>query len=293
MISAEIRDDALQRLNAAFNDYLAQTGKEPKAALVSRGQWLSWNLYRAFTDIAPPPGSILRAAVARGWRMGRKDGNASFQGISMTTWKRVNAMMQGNKSILAYTIPGTARISPLQIGARGRFVLGNKQLKTKRVASGPSAVAAYQKTKGVRLYSMRYVARAMGAKILGRHAVAVALEAQLREQGRRFLGVSWLHRRWRSLAQSDPRRADGSFRVLQNNNPRSKFNPLGVVELSGGDTSAQLKLTSNVPGMDSERANQIIARVLNEETMGIQTYLLNRSAKRLTNALANLSQQNQ
>src|ERR1041385_409531 len=43
-----------------------------------------------------------------------------------------------------------------------------------------------------------------GEKRLNYRAVATMMEINVREAGRRYLGASWLIRRWRKLAQSDP-----------------------------------------------------------------------------------------
>jgi hypothetical protein len=130
---------SLSRLNAAFADYLKLTKKDPADALVSRGQWLTWNLYNAFLEIVPADGAILSAARSRGWRMGRKFGGAG--GISMTTWKRVDKLMQGQKSIIAYTVAATGTIQPVRVGKAG---IVSDRANRKRVMGMGNAVAGWR-----------------------------------------------------------------------------------------------------------------------------------------------------
>lgn len=273
-------DDSLQRLNATIAEYLAQTGKEPSKVLADKGQWVSINLYRAFSSRVPRHGAIRAAAEARGWRMGRKDGSPG--GISKTAWKRADKLLGGYKSLLFPK--GGDPLMPIRASKRSGKRISDRSGKRSFAVSG----------KGSRTGQNQYFHS--GLSVIGRYALAVAQEVKLREQGRRFLGVSWLHRRWRSFAREGfvPRgtpglkpgfgpskQFGGVVRKLVNNNPRSTFNPLGTAEFMQGEGFSAIRLVSNVPGVDSAMGQGIIARVLNEEMLGMQTYLLSRAIKQV------------
>lgn len=277
LIHVEVQD-ATRRLNAALADYIEQTGKNPAQVLAEKGQWISANLYQAFSAMAPRRGSILAAAKSRGWRMGRKDGSPG--GISATAWKRANKLLGGNKSLLF--AKGGDPLTPI----RASLTTGNRVTDRSRKRS--FAVGG----KGARTGANPYAHA--GLAVIGRYALAVAEEARLREQGRGFLGVSWLYRRWRNFAREGlvpkgtpglkpglgpSRQFGGTVRTMVNNNPRSRFNPLGRAELMSGDDFAGMRLVSNVPGVETARSQGIIARVLNEEMLGMQVYLLQRALK--------------
>lgn len=240
--------DGLADLGTALRQYESVSGKTASAVLLQKGAQLLFGnqdarygatfegLVQLFQDQKPAPGAILAAAKARGFRLGRKEFGGA---LSPTAIDRALAWMGGFKSILANVTEDKERISfrGVRLGRRGKRILGGRK------GTGGFAIAGVVDADQ----------RQPGEKVLNLRAVATAMEINLRESGRRFLGSAWLFRRWQKLAASDPRLDYGrgtEWRTLVNQNPRSRLGTLGEVALDGGgaDGNAQIRITSFVPG---------------------------------------------
>lgn len=305
LLSAEVYEN-LAGLNTAISLYVAKTGKSAAEVLAQKAKWLSINLYQGFKATKPPEKKIWRDAKARGWRMGRR--KDAVRGISNTAWRKADELMGGNRSILART--SEFGFAPVWMGARGGITLGQNRKRSRALGSS-SAVDAYanqrvlafdpkkgkwvRRKRAIRMYSAKYVAQAMGVKILSRRAVATALEAGLRERGRGSLGVSWLHRRWREFANigyvpkgtpglkpgwGPSKQFGGVRRELQAVNSANKL--IGTATLVAGGVAAELRFASFADGMEKPRSQSIIAGVLARETASTMDYLISREIKRLS-----------
>lgn len=236
--------DAFARLDAALAAYAQASGRTSERILQQKGAQVVYGnsdprfgavfdgLASLFLRQAPPEGSIRRAARQRGFRVGRRvlGGRLSDRAL-----RRAAEMMGGEKSVL---------VSPNADGEGFRFV-----------RRGVRTVRGRPRRVHFRFGRLSYavgpnnVLRREGDRVLNFRAVATYFELHLREHGRRFLGAAWLFRKWRRLAQSDPRREAGVYKVLVNQNPRSSVNILGRAELTGdGQGNARLEIESRVPG---------------------------------------------
>lgn len=263
--------DAFARLDATLALYGTVAGKTAQAVLAQKGGQLMMGnsdsrygatfpgLVQLFQAESPRDGAIEAAAKARRFRVGRREFGG---GLSPTALSRAAEMMQGNKSIL---------ISPSRDGERFSFVRRGVRL-TKR--GGPRRVH-FRFGRTSYAVGADNVLRRSTDKVANFRAIAVYFELRLREQGRRFLGASWLYRRWRTLAQSDPRRTKETFRLLQNVNPRSRVQELGSAEMQADAAgNATLRLTSNVPGVQPiGNTRGIFSRAIYRLTLDTEVYL--------------------
>lgn len=276
---------ALGRLSRVLGDYQRIRGQSSVRVLHRAGLNLSLQLHRLFRGRVPREGTITRAAASRGFRMGRDDAPAggAATGISPTAAKRASAKLQGYSSVLALITGGDhgrVRARVLGIGKRGRLSRG----RTGRGRYHYALSGASREDQA----KVAAQARALGAKRLNFRALATIEEINLRETGRRFMAVSWLYKRWRKLSSGDARRADGSFRVLQNLNPRSRLNVLGEARLdsSPANNEATLALSSRVPGVETVgRRYGLFTRALHAVADDMASYAAEQESKLLASEL--------
>lgn len=232
-------------------------------------------LIQLFLMEKPRDGQITAEAEARGFRLGRKEFGG---GLSPTAEARARQRMGGFKSILATVTKadGRIRLRGVRAGKRGQRIIGGRRGTGGRAVAGDSDL------------------RREGDTRLNFPAVAAIEEINLREAGRRFLGVAWLFKQWRRLAASDPRRQDGTaFRVLEVKNPRARIELLGRMAVEGDDNAAGLgdvavRLSSFVPGTNkigSERG--LFLRAIEGVVADINTYL----GRKLNDELVDLFKQ--
>lgn len=278
--------DALEKLDATLALYGNVAGKTAQNVLALKGgQLLMGNqdprfgatfpgLHQLFVDETPREGAITAAAKARRFRVGRREFGG---GLSPTALSRAAAMMDGNKSIL---------ISPSADGERFSFVRrGVRLTKRKR----PRRVH-YRPGRLSYAVAPDNVLRRSTDKVVNFRALAVWFELRLRESGRRFMGASWLYRRWRAYAKvgyipegtaglaagvGKSRQFGGTDWRLINNNPRSTLQTLGSAEMQADPAgNATLRITSNVPGVQSiGNARGIFSRAIYRLTLDTEVYL--------------------
>lgn len=271
--------DAFARLSAGLEEYRRVSGRTSSAILVQKGaQLLHGNsnpkygatfpgLVDLFLDEVPEQGSIWEAARARGFRVGRKILGGQLSERAET---KARAMMGGFKYIIASLNPHTGRLRFVRSGKRKSRVYyrpGRESFPAGGDFSGPLA-------NGDRRMNIR--------------AVATFFELAIRSGGRRFLAASFLHRRWRKLAQSDPRRAPGTWRLLVNQNPRSTIQPLGEAQLAGSEESGnlELRITSYVPGVREVGTKRgLFVRAIEGVRRDIDAYLARKQREELEASL--------
>lgn len=280
--------DALAKLSEGLVAYQRLSGKLSAAILVQKGGQLVYGnsdsaygptfpgLSQLFLAQAPKNGAITAAAKARGFKLGA---------ISLEARKRAAFWMGGYRTILAR--PGTrdegrrltlgaVRAGPRR-GRNGFRVLGGRKGRGGTAVSG-SGLFAYG--AGIQ--------RQPGEKILNRRAVETLMEINLRESGRRFLGSSFLFRRWRRLAASSPLRTDTTWRILENRNPRSALALLGTAALEGREETGDLalRITSYVPGVQEiGESRGLFARAIGAVRADLDTYLARKHDELLRSVL--------
>lgn len=277
---------ALADLSRGLVEYQRVSGKLSAAILVQKGAQLVYGnqdpkfgavfpgLFQLFAQQQPARGVILATAKARHFRTGR---------ISAEAYARARFWMGGFKSILARPTDDGERITLGAVRAGARRGKNNFRILGGRKGRGGSAVSG----SGV-FAAGAGLARQPGEKILNLRAVATAMELNLRTSGRGFMGASWLHRRWRRLAASDPRRDASTFRVLVNANPRSKISPLGTAGLEGDEAHGDLtlRITSYVPGVQGLGTTRgLFLRAIAGVRADLDTYLARKHAEALASAL--------
>jgi hypothetical protein len=274
-----IPPQGLERLNSGLQAYRRVSGKSAVQILVQKGAQLIYGnvnpqfgatfpgLVQLFQQQSPKPGAITAAAVSRGFRVGR---------ISDEAIKRANFWMGGYKSILAApgSFDGRLFLGALRVGKRGRRVTGGRRGRGGFAVSGDFIGPVPS-----------------GAKRMNFRAVVTMMEINVREAGRRFLSASWLFRQWRKLAQTDPQRIEpGTFRTLQNVNPRSRISPLGDAALSGDieGGNAELRISSLVPGVAEVGTSRgLFTLAIDAVTADIESYLARKEAEKNAELVVN------
>lgn len=270
--------DALNRLQDALGQYQRVRGQAPAKVLLRAGRNLSIQLYRAFDAEAAEEGEITFRAWMRNWRVGRNDpaeGDPENTGFSQAALDRARRRMGGHASILAQVVVEENRI-------RLRGVRVAKRNLNRRISGGR------RNDSGYAVAGTNKALRQAGDKRLNFRAVATIEELNVREGGRRFLAVSWLHRRWNYLAQTDPRRMAGVHRTLVNRNPRSKLGWLGKAELRAAPTNTEhtFAITSMVPGVaEVGRGRGIFARAIRAVADDMSSFALAEESRQLVNIL--------
>ena len=260
--------DALPNLRAKLIAYQAVSGKTASAVLLQKGAQLIYGnsnrdygatfpgLVKLFQRETPPRESIAAQALARGFRLGRRNFASSESGISQTAYDRATRVMGGGKSVLA-TGEGVD-LSFVRRGVRGRRV----HLRNGRTSYAVDASSSLRRE---------------GDKVLNFRAVATYFELQIREAGRGYLGAAWLFSRFRRFAQSDPRRqATGTFRFIASVNPRARLQLQAEAELSGDADAGNvtLRLSTFVPGEAAVgNARGLFGRAMASVSADIGAYL--------------------
>ncbi len=285
---------ALERLSAGLREYHAVSGKSAVQVLVLKGGQLLYGnqnpkygatfdgLVQLFFRQKPKDGAIYAAAAARGFRLGRKNYVTSGvgAGIGAKALARARDMMGPFKSILISRNPDTGAVSFVRQGprkARVHFRYGRTSF----------AVGGGDRT------------RRAGEHPANLRAVATLLELRSREQGRGFLGSSFLFKRWRNFAKDGfvpvgtpglaagfgpSKQFGGSGWRLDNINPRSFVTPLGDAELAGDVVAgnATLRISSYVPGVEAIGASRgLFARAIEAVAADVETYLARKQTEQL------------
>lgn len=266
--------EALGRLQAALEYYALVRRQNATKVLARAGQNLSIQLYKGFAAETEREGEITFSAWLRRWRVGGRRGEAgsTAPGISATAAKRASARMGGYSSILAMVSVDSNRIRlrGVRVGKRGRRITGGRR--------GLGGVA----TAGTDTELRR-----AGDVRLNFRAVATIEELNLRESGRRFLAVSFLHRRWRKLSQG-AQAEQGVHRVLEATNPRSRLGVLGRVKLETGGPrgDGSLALSSHVPGVAAVgRRLGLFTRAIEAVTDDMAGFAMKQESDQLVGAL--------
>lgn len=286
---------ALARLAEGLQAYQQVSGRLSAAILVQKGGQLIYGnqnprfgptfpgLAQLFFQTVPESGGIWQEARDRGFRLGRKSlgrGQLSPRAVS-----RARELMGSSQTIIASTDQDGGSLKFIRRGvrkARVHYRWGRKSYLISGDFSGPLP---------------------QGEKRLNFRAVATYFELMKRESGRRFLGASWLHKRWRKRAKEGfvlegtpglapgwgrSRQFGGVERLLVNNNPRSQVNPLGTAALEGSEASGNLavRLTSFVPGVRQVGEGRgIFVRAINGVRADLDRYLERKHAEYLERAV--------
>ena len=304
LLSIDLKD-ALGELGTAMALYSAATGKSAASVLSQKGDFLSYALYNDFSKEKPSRDEILAKAKGIKWQFGRQDG---VKGVSAAAWKKADALLGGNRSLLGRWDGN--KLIPMWAGASGGFTKGQNRARS-RTVTGQGAVDAYANTRvrffdpttgkwkyrkrAIRMYSSRYVAKAMGGAIYSRTFVARAMELGLRQRGQGVSAISWLHRIKKVSAKIGyvpegtaglkpgwgPSKQFGGVKVEYVRNGKGK-EIIGRATLEAGAGAAAFRLESFASGMNKPRQQAIVARVLRREAAGTLDYLVAREAKRLS-----------
>lgn len=286
---------ALQRLADGLQAYQQISGKLSAAILVQKGGQLIYGnqnprfgptfpgLAQLFFQTVPDSGSIWQAARDRGFRLGRR--SLGRGALSPRAVARARELMGSSQTIIASTDQDGRGLKFVRRGARKARVhyrWGRKSYLISGDFVGPLP---------------------QGEKRLNFRAVATYFELMKREQGRRFLGASWLHKRWRKRAKEGfvpegtpglapgwgrSRQFGGTERLLVNNNPRSQVNPLGTAGLEGSEASGNLavRISSFVPGVRQVGEGRgIFVRAVDGVRADLDRYMERKHAELLEQAM--------
>lgn len=292
---AESSVTALAALSEGLRDYQRVSGKLSAQILVQKGAQLVYGnvnpkygatfpgLAQLFFAEVPEQGEIYQEAFFRGFRLGRK---VHGGGLSPRALERARELMGGFKSIVASINPYTRALKFVRSGprkARVHYRWGRLSFPI----SGDSDIKLRADEKRLNF-----------------RAVATVFELRKREQGRRFLGAGWLHKRFRTKAKEGfvpqytpglapgfgpSRQFGGSETVLVNNNPRSEIKILGRVGFEGSDTTGNLglRITSFVPGVRNLGENRsLFARAINGVRADMDAYFARKHAELLGQTVA-------
>lgn len=280
--------DALERLSGVLATYAARRRITADRALYRQGLNLSIKLAQEFMHATPPPANISLSARARGWALGREapgDGSPGNTGLSAQAIKRARAVMGSYPSILAriYHNDGRVKVTPVALGKMNRRTGLRKRVNYR---PGKTAVVSGRQDQA-------FTRKGPDDRTLNFRALATIYEMNVRESGRRFLAVSWMHRRWRTLASKDRVGAPGQreTRKLENINPRSALGVFGEVVLETGSPSERardsLRLTSFVPGVaEIGKSRGIFARAMDAVSEDMTDYLRREESARLAREIA-------
>ncbi len=285
---------SLARLSEGLQAYQELSGKLSAAILVQKGGQLIYGnqnpkfgpvfpgLAQLYFQQSPKEGTIWAAARERGFRLGRRALGGGR--LSPRALERAREMMGGNRTIIASVNPegGLKFVRRGVRKARVHYRWGRKSYVIGGDFVGPLP---------------------QSEKRLNFRAVATYFELMKREQGRRFLGASWLHKRWRARAKEGlipegtpglapgwgrSRQYGGSERQLVNNNPRSEVQPLGTAALEGSETTGNLtlRLSSFVPGVQQiGESRGLIAQAADSVRADLDRYFERKHAELLERAL--------
>lgn len=293
-LAPESTASALAALSDGLRDYQRVSGRLSAAILVQKGAQLVYGntnpkfgatfpgLAQLFFKESPDQGEITASARARGFRLGRKIHGGA---LSPRAEARAREMMGGFKTIIASVNPSTGTLNFVRRGvrkARVHYRWGRQSFVIGGDFVGP--LPANERRMNLR-------------------AVATFFELRKREQGRRFLGVGWLHKRWRRLAKmgfvpvgtpglapgwGPSRQFGGSVSTLVNQNPRSEIKILGQAGLEGSEDQGNiaLRITSFVPGVNSVGESRgLFARAINGVRADMDAYIARKHAELLAQSL--------
>jgi hypothetical protein len=284
---------ALAALSRGLEDYRRVHGGLSSAILAQKGAQLIYGndnpkfgatfrgLAQLFFAESPEPGEISQAARARGFRLGRKIYGGA---LSPRAMDRARELMGGFKTIIASVNPDTGALNFVRRGvrkARVHYRWGRKSFVIGGDFVGP--LPANEKRLNLR-------------------AVATVFELRKREQGRRFLGAGWLHKRFRKMAKIGfvppgtpglasgwvaSRQFGGTEKILVNQNPRSEVKILGLARFEGDEKSGNLglRISSFIPGVKAiGESRGLFVRAINGVRADMSVYMA-RKHKEMLSAL--------
>jgi hypothetical protein len=265
----------LKALTDTLKLYQEASGKKWPDVLANEAQWFANGLYAEFKKISPNPVDILAAARARGWRMGRK-GNfiaPSVRGISEGAWEGADSLLEGRKS--DYFKVSEANGMPALKRVRFSSRKGNKLLSGGRRGNkfAEGALRADQAPNAL----ASILGERSDIKLLGRRAVAVAVEARLRAMAARggTMALQWLYQVYRKRSSA---LVKGGGLVA-----RTRTNvPIGKVDFKqgAGGKLEQITISGYVPGTAIvESRNRIVAKVEADRIKDRMAYITRKAAE--------------
>ncbi|WP_438482731.1 hypothetical protein [Oleiharenicola lentus] len=264
---------------AAYGRVAGLTGEQ---VLIKKGEDLAYrapggnSLAALFRARAPHAQKITEAAIARGFTLGRRNGNHK-DGITGVAAARAQSIMGGFKSILANVslFEGRLQIRGVRVSTAGRRIAGGRR------GTGGFAVPGSLATNAEREILFPGVYKDTDKRMNFR-AVSTVFEINLRGAASGFMSAAWLMKRIRRLKDS---------RRIELVNPRSQVAPLlsrAALEGSGESGSVAVRLSSFVPGsLEVGNRRGIFAHALAALSADIGSYLARKESEALKATLRN------
>lgn len=291
MISGTVQHE-LDHFDATMGQYIALSRRTPAEVVAQKGSQIILGnqsppfpgLFESLRWLSPRENEITEDRLGALAAAGR--GGARPVKIRRRAFRQAISMLDGRKS-------GLFRFS--ELNSRGK-AFGNPQrrrvVQVRFKKRGTGRITNRSNRGGVTRISRRKDA-ANGERLLNAISLAVALELQMREQGRGYVAISFLPKKYRRMlgkARADTRKDAVAYRkykismakalsegigatqedvVMRN----ATGQPLGRVSFTSRGDGAALRITGFTPPQKRAEAQMIVGDVLRSVSADTQTYI--------------------